>query len=72
MEININLLLHSTFFRARLLLMAPKKKIVTATIPLTPDDVKMIERLKVRLRIFKTTALIRHSLRELGRNGKAR
>lgn len=52
--------------------MAPTKKIVTATIPLTPADVKMIERLKVRTRIFKTTALIRHALRELGRNGKAR
>jgi hypothetical protein len=42
----------------------------TATVSLTPDDARMVNDLKARLRIFKTTDLIRYALRSLERKAR--
>jgi|HubBroStandDraft_5_1064220.scaffolds.fasta_scaffold1031754_2 hypothetical protein len=56
--------------------MVAETKKTTAGISLTDDDMLLIERLKVKTKIFQTSALFRHALQVLakteGVNGRAR
>ncbi len=60
--------LTTPFYCSKVPCMAEKDK--KATVYLAPEDERLLDRLKIRTHIFKTSDLFKHALRELAKNGK--